>query len=395
MRGAVFAAAAACALASLLPSAADFAYPDVAGAFGPEYDLVFAEEFDAPSLDPARWTADWDCSGWGNNGRACFTTNTSNLYLEDGVLHLRPVYGRLQPDASLCGPGTGRPPCCCEPSNEVPVDATGAMVTTRHKFAFNQGKLRIRAKMATGYYVWPAIWLLRDWPLGGPITDFGEIDIQEGMGKWPAFWSCVVHYPRLNATGGLIDGKRYKNYNHTSNLNGGFFVYGLDWNASHLIWTIDEKVMYQWNYAKYLNEDEMRPFQDGFHINLDTKVGGRMFGPGYGRTKPTYEELGFDADTWTATEIDYVRLYQPVDRHSFIIGPGPAVLNASGSAFVANATCLYGGCVGTNWDEWVEGWTRKMRYQAAKAARLALEEARKLSAAGARKRAGKRSWDEL
>lgn len=211
------------ALFSLVPAAtvlADYAYPDPQNAFA-GYDLVIDEPFNGPTLNSSLWTPDWDCSGWGNGMRAAYTTSPKNLYIQvrelatmrasytaclfgivadskflccsqDGILHLNPICGRLQPDKSICQPFSGYPECACEPTNFINIDATGAQITTRHKFAFNRGRFRIRAKMSTGYYTWPAFWLYKDWKPNEEMP-IGEIDIMEGVGKRPQWWTAVIH----------------------------------------------------------------------------------------------------------------------------------------------------------------------------------------------------------
>lgn len=125
--------------------------------------------------------------------RAAYTTSPKNLYLKEGNLNIQPICGRLQPDKTICQPFTGYPECACEPTNFNKMDGTSAQITTRHKFGFNQGKLRVRAKLSTGYYTWPAFWLYKDFKVGEKMPESGEIDVMEGVGKLPKWWSAVIH----------------------------------------------------------------------------------------------------------------------------------------------------------------------------------------------------------
>ncbi|KAI9005148.1 concanavalin A-like lectin/glucanase domain-containing protein [Hyaloraphidium curvatum] len=343
----------------LLPGvAADYSYPDAATAF-PGHTLVLNEEFSGPALNSTLWTPDWDCSGWGNGMRAAYTTSPKNLYLQDGMLHLNPICGRLQPDKSICQPFSGYPECACEPTNVNPVDATGAQITTRHRFAFNKGKFRVRAKMSTGFYTWPAFWLYRDWKKGEEMPVAGEIDIMEGVGKRPQWWTAVIHYLTKDAaTGELKDKVRNSNDDWTNNLNDSFHVYGLDWSDGLMVWTVDETVMWKVDYAKLFSDpSNVNVFDDGyFYIILDVAVGGRMFGIGYGAKKPPYDELCADANTFTPTIVDYVRLYQLSDRVNYTTGAGPDLVKGSsvpGSAVPdgQGAACPFDGCVGSSWNQ--------------------------------------------
>ncbi|KAI9008671.1 concanavalin A-like lectin/glucanase domain-containing protein [Hyaloraphidium curvatum] len=351
--------AAALASALLATAAADYAYPNVPGAF-PGYDLIINEEFTGPALNSSIWTPDWDCSGWGNGMRAAYTSHPSNLYINDSMLHLNPICGRLQPNKSICQPFTGYPECACEPTNVNNMDATSAQITSRHKFAFNKGKFRVRAKMSTGFYTWPAFWLYKNWDhtKGEVMPISGEIDIMEGVGKRPQWWTAVIHYlVRDPATGEVRDRVRNENADWSSNLNDSFHVYGLDWTDGFLVWSIDETVMWRLNYGRLFSDpNNINVFDDGlYYILLDVAVGGRMFGIGYGNRRPPYDELCADKDIFSPTQIDWVRLYQETGKHNYsFFQPGPDIVRGSShpqGINPAGATCPFDGCVGSSWND--------------------------------------------
>ena len=55
-----------------------------------QYELVWSDEFDSEELDLEKWTFDigqgsW---GWGNNELQYYTSNTSNIKVEDGLLNI-------------------------------------------------------------------------------------------------------------------------------------------------------------------------------------------------------------------------------------------------------------------------------------------------------------------
>jgi beta-glucanase (GH16 family) len=208
----------------------------------------------------------------------CYTTSPKNLYVKDSMLTINPICGRIQPDKTQCTPFSGIPQCCCEPTNVNKMDASSAQVTTRHKLTFQQGKVRIRAKMSTGFYTWPAMWTYLDWPKNGKIPASGEIDIFEGVGKMADWWSAVIHYPSTTQKDG--DKTKYRNDNIGINMNESFNVFGLDWDEETFSWSVNEKVLWTFNYKRLDQEEGARnPFNDGgFHLLLDVAVGGRMFG---------------------------------------------------------------------------------------------------------------------
>lgn len=143
--------------------------------------------------------------------------------------------------------------------------------------------------MSTGYYTWPAFWLYKESPKG-QIAEAGEIDIMEGVGKRPTWWTAVIHYMTKDpATGELKDKVRNNNEDWPTNLNEDYHIYGLDWTAGKFVWTIDETPMWTLDYGKLMSDpNNVNVFDDGlFHIILDVAVGGRMFGIGYGKVGGT------------------------------------------------------------------------------------------------------------
>jgi beta-glucanase (GH16 family) len=50
------------------------------------WELVWADEFDKPAIDRAKWDFDVDCWGGGNNERQCYTDRPDNAQIMDGRL---------------------------------------------------------------------------------------------------------------------------------------------------------------------------------------------------------------------------------------------------------------------------------------------------------------------
>ena len=85
----------AAVLVGLAPAAPTVAQPA-------EWKQTWADEFDGPAIDPAKWDFDlgngffnYDAnqwiSGWGNNELQYYTKEPGNAFVKDGSLHVRAV----------------------------------------------------------------------------------------------------------------------------------------------------------------------------------------------------------------------------------------------------------------------------------------------------------------
>ncbi|KAG5641238.1 hypothetical protein DXG03_005683 [Asterophora parasitica] len=76
-------------------------------------------------------------------------------------------------------------------------------ISTRGKVGIKYGRVEVRAKLARGDWLWPAIWMLPEnntygaWPLSG------EIDIMEGRGNAPSYPAQGLNYIRSALNFGL------------------------------------------------------------------------------------------------------------------------------------------------------------------------------------------------
>ncbi len=48
------------------------------------------------------------------------------------------------------------------------------------------GRVEVRARMPTGDWLWPAVWMMPRDSVYGEWPKSGEIDIFEGKGNWPS-----------------------------------------------------------------------------------------------------------------------------------------------------------------------------------------------------------------
>lgn len=104
-----------------------------------QWKLVWEESFDGNSLDTSKWTIiPPGTSDWNRH----MSSHDSCFALREGLLYLR---GIQNPD-----PNTDQRPFL-----------TGG-IWTKGKFAFQYGRIEIRAKLESAQGAWPAIWMLAE-----------------------------------------------------------------------------------------------------------------------------------------------------------------------------------------------------------------------------------------
>ena len=123
------------------------------------YSLVWSDEFNGTSLDPANWTHDIgdgcpSLCGWGNNELQYY--RAENVSVSGGNLVI----------TSLAESYGGR-------------SFTSGKIHTRDKHSFLYGRIEMRAKIPTGGGMWPAFWMMPQDAAYGGWAASGEIDIME------------------------------------------------------------------------------------------------------------------------------------------------------------------------------------------------------------------------
>jgi beta-glucanase (GH16 family) len=166
------------------------------------------------------------------------------------------------------------------------------------KFAFQYGRLEVRAKLPTGNGTWPAIWLLGKninedggyWDNQGFGTlnwpACGEIDVMEHWGNNQNYIQSAMHTP--SSFGGTVN----KGGQMVATASTDFHIYALEWTAEKMVFSVDGIVHYTYDPA--VKDAATWPFDAEQYILLNIAI-----------------EPGIDPNfTESAMEIDYVRIYQ-------------------------------------------------------------------------------------
>ena len=241
--------------------------------------LVWNDEFDGPALNLEKWSYEIGGHGWGNNELQYYSDDDSTAFIQDGKLVIR---------ADLVPQGTG--------SSENLRYFSSARLRTSGKGDRRYGRIEVKAKLALGQGIWPAIWMLpTDWMYGG-WPESGEIDIMEHVGYDPGRVHGSIH------TG---------SYNHKINTQRGgsklldkisskFYVYAIEWYEDRIDFLIDDSKYFSFqNDGK--NDFNTWPFNQRFHLLINIAVGGDW--PG----SPD-ETTQFP----TEMEVEYVRVYEKI-----------------------------------------------------------------------------------
>ncbi len=172
--------------------------------------------------------------------------------------------------------------------------STNKLLVATGKGDWLYGKVEVRAKVASGRGIWPAIWMLpTDWEYGGWPRS-GEIDIMEHVGYEPDSIYTTVHTETFNH----IKNTQIGSATYLPDCETDFKVYGIEWDEEKIDFFIDDQKVFTFtNSGKGVDE---WPFDQKFHLILNVAVGGN-----WGGVK------GVDNEMFPASmQIDYVRVYQ-------------------------------------------------------------------------------------
>lgn len=211
-------------------------------------ELIFEEQFEGAELNESFWNYELgdgcpNLCGWGNNERQIYTKE--NVSIRDGNLVITATK-----DSSLYRSGR---------------------ITTAKKMEFQYGTIEVRAKLAVGQGIWPAIWMLGNdissvgWPTAG------EIDIMEYVGKNPHTIHHTLH--TSDSYGNSVNTKVIT----IENIENGFHVYKCHWTKESLSFYIDDNLTYTFN--PEIKNEKTWPFDKPFYVLLNMAIGGNFGGP--------------------------------------------------------------------------------------------------------------------
>lgn len=236
---------------------------------GPEYKLVFSDEFNEPDgtlPDPKVWK---HCTRYPTVQWARFLSSSPDVaFMKDGNLVLRAI---PNPDKST-----------------DKVDMLTGGIETSQSFTFRFGRVECRALVNPFIGNFPAIWMMPKttlgWPKGGEVDIFEQINTEDkAYATVHSSWTQKHNYPP-----------------HSGNVwmpMDRYHVYAVEWEEDVLTFFADGKEIFQ--YEKQDDSQEQWPFdKSNFYLILNQSVGNGSWAANPD-INHTYE-----------MRIDWIRVYQ-------------------------------------------------------------------------------------
>lgn len=249
---------------------------------GEGWELVWADEFDGPEIDPTKWTYDIGGWGWGNGEGQYYTDRSENARIEQGLLVIEARQERFE-DRYY----------------------TSARLKSQGLAEFQYGRIEARIKVPAGAGLWPAFWMLgadfeRDEsnPIDSNWPDVGEIDIMEYVGREPNLVVGTVHGPGYSGAGGL---GRWSPQDEP--IADAFHTYAIEWDETGIRWFFDGEEY--WFLGPEGVGDREWVFDRPFFMLLNLAVGGTFPGP-----------VALDLEFPVHLFVDHVRVYQRADAEA-------------------------------------------------------------------------------
>jgi beta-glucanase (GH16 family) len=208
------------------------------------WNLVWSDEFNGTSLDTAKWGLELN---EGNAGSAVFTNRPQNLFVSNGSLVLqarKEAYNGKQ--------------------------YTTTQISSRGKGEWLYCRLDVRAKLASGQGMWPAIWMMPAHQTYGAWPRSGEIDNMEHLGNEPRSIHTTLHHSSTNVGIGYM-------YNLPAGVKSfadTFHVFTMIWDTGSFKWYIDTINYSTMNKWAPDNVAYPKPFDLAAFLMFDLAVGG-------------------------------------------------------------------------------------------------------------------------
>ncbi|TKY89787.1 hypothetical protein EX895_001084 [Sporisorium graminicola] len=355
-----------------------FAYASVAKG---KYCLVLDEQFEGTTINKDIWFHEIETGGFGNGQFDWTTDSTNNSFVQDGKLYIVPTltadalgeaaitngYTLNLTEAGTCTASNKSDANCAVASNIStgvilpPIQSARLMTNFSRTIKF--GRVEVKARMPTGDWMWPAVWMMPKDSVYGPWPRSGEIDIFEGRGNMPKSrddkgtnqMSSSLHFGPNSLFDGYGFATRVRNL-WRNYFNQNSHTFGLEWTENEM-WTWEHSPIFRnlevsygagfWNRGRFPYQmangtllsnpwsdvkgphANAAPFDQEFYLILNVAVGGTngYFQDGMGDKKPWSNDANHAAaqfwearDSWLPTwpqdprqrgmEIEYVKMWQ-------------------------------------------------------------------------------------
>lgn len=187
--------------------------------------MIFADEFDEPALDRAKWGVIGP-DFWVNNEQQVYIDDPAVIgFMDDvegaegGVLMLRPLF---------------KPGIDPNPDRKAPF--VSGRIESQGKFEFTHGRAEARIRMPDAEGVWPAFWLLGN----GKWPETGEIDIMEYVGE-KDWIGVALHGPGYSGETPLVNKFFFPEGVDVTQWH----TYAVEWGEDKIEFLVDGHVTYR------------------------------------------------------------------------------------------------------------------------------------------------------
>lgn len=234
------------------------------------WKLIWTEDFKGTKLDTTKWsripagTADWNRHM--SQDDRCFRMENGKLYL----------LGINNPDTT----------------HDKRPFLTGG-IWSKGKFAFQYGRVEIKAKLGSAQGAWPAMWMLAELDKYGKYPRNGEIDIMEHLNFDKIIYQTTHSYYTLD-----LGEKKNPPHHGTAPVNADEFnVYGISWYPDKIVFQLNGKDTFTYPRVNGVDPSQW-PYDQPFYLLIDQQLGGSWVG------KVNREHLPVEM------VIDWVKVYQ-------------------------------------------------------------------------------------
>ena len=289
------------------------------------WQLVWSDEFNSTSLDNAKWRANNNCPPV---YLACDTDRTENVYVSDGMLHLRTLRERYAGTNSWKGSGSQFGPLSTyTPGSFLVKDFTAGRVESTTSFTY--GRFELLARMPQGHGTFFAYWMR---PANSPYgrgSAAGEIDIAEGANIGTGGIDAQLPGPGWGVHHVVHMGLPFTNPLRLTNLPvnpaESFHLYTVEWDTASIRFYVDDQRVLTVPSSDWFSrpagseqpvDNPLAPFDAPFDVVINNTVGNWALETWPGNQVP-------DSTVFpTEFVVEYMRVYECRPPSGSALGPG-------------------------------------------------------------------------
>ncbi|KAK6525362.1 hypothetical protein TWF694_005501 [Orbilia ellipsospora] len=330
-----------------------------------DYCLILDDTF--RKIDPDIWNYEVQIDGYGNGQFDWTTDDPNNVYVDHEGLRIVPTLTNetttitnqqllngytLNLTANGLCTSPSRDTCAIESNSTKGIminPVRSGRINTRNKKGIRFGRVEVEAKLPSGDWLWPAIWMLPKSSVYGTWPASGEIDIMESRGNNAQdtdggvnYFASTLHWGPNSAVDNYWQ-TTGDTYLRRSDFSKNFNTFGLEWTENYLVTYLGSRihqVMYvdfesqgfwaRGNFAA-LNATQgsniwqdgsvkqAAPFDEEFYLILNVAVGGTN---GYFKdssSKPWVDRTGHEMrDFWAAAD-QWYPTWGPVESRGMTV----------------------------------------------------------------------------